>query len=52
MSEIYVYNISLFAAENPNYPLKGSKGTIYEGGTKGRVLSYNNFRAHCEKKLI
>ena len=30
-------NIILFRApelDNPNYPLKGSKGSVYEGGTK------------------
>jgi hypothetical protein len=25
--------------ENPNYPLRGSKGTVYEGGTKAGLLS-------------
>ncbi len=25
--------------ENPNYPLRGSKGTVYEGGTKAGLVS-------------
>ena len=48
--KFFCYRYTYFRApeiDNPNYPLKGSKGSVYEGGTKVR-----NFFSEIKKYVF